>query len=144
VKPLERVLEKLEVAAGPDSGSEYFAFCPAHDDRNSPDLRLREAEDGRVLLRCFAGCGQDDVLSALAQNGVGKNYLFSGGADRKRGEEDTTPRDRAHACTLEAYAEAKGLPVELLGEWHEVKETKCLPSFVESARARHRFGALRR
>ena len=30
------------------------------------------------------------------------------------------------------------------GEWHEVKETESLPSIVESAKARHRFGGLRR
>lgn len=115
MKPVERVLEKLEVAAGPDGKGEYLAFCPAHDDRNTPNLRIREAEDGRVLLRCFAGCGQGEVLSALAEKGVTKTDLFAnGGAGRKRGEGDATLRDRAHACTLAAYAEAKGLPVALL------------------------------
>jgi hypothetical protein len=115
VKPLERVLDKLEVAACPDGNGEYLAFCPAHDDRNTPNLRVREAEDGRVLLHCFAGCSQDEVLSALAQKGVGKTDLFANGkVGRKRGEGDTTPQDRAHACTLAAYAEAKGLPVGFL------------------------------
>ena len=32
MKPVERVLEKLNVAASPDSKGEYLAFCPAHDD----------------------------------------------------------------------------------------------------------------
>jgi hypothetical protein len=115
VKPVERVLEKLEVAAGSDGKGEYLAFCPAHDDRNTPNLRVREAEDGRVLLRCFAGCGQDRVLAALAEKGVGKADLFAnGGAGRERGEGDATLRDRAHACTLAAYAETKGLPVASL------------------------------
>ena len=72
MKPVERVLEKLEVTAGPDGKGEYLAFCPAHDDRNTPNLRVREAEDDRVLLRCFAGCSQDAVLAALAQKGVDK------------------------------------------------------------------------
>lgn len=54
-----RILDVLTVAGGPDARGEYLAFCPAHDDRNTPNLRVREAEDGRVLLRCFAGCGQD-------------------------------------------------------------------------------------
>jgi TubC N-terminal docking domain len=30
------------------------------------------------------------------------------------------------------------------GEWHEVRETECLPSMVESARASRRFGGVRR
>jgi hypothetical protein len=58
-----RVLDVLTIAGGPDRKGEYQAFCPAHDDRKTPNLRIREAEDGRVLLRCFAGCGQDKVLS---------------------------------------------------------------------------------
>jgi hypothetical protein len=28
-------------------------------------LSVRELEDGRVLLHCFAGCGAGDVLSAI-------------------------------------------------------------------------------
>ena len=30
------------------------------------------------------------------------------------------------------------------GEWHEVKDTECLPSMVESARARRRSGGVKR
>ncbi len=114
MKPVKRVLDKLEVAAGPDGKGEYLAFCPAHDDRNTPNLRVREAEDGRVLLRCFAGCGQDEVLDALTEKGIGKTDLFANGGAGERGEGDATLRDCAHVCTLEAYAEAKGLPVEFL------------------------------
>lgn len=36
--------------------------CPAHDDVN-PSLAVT-VKDGRVLLRCFAGCPQDKVLKA--------------------------------------------------------------------------------
>ncbi len=114
MKPVERVLEKLEVVAGPDGKGEYLAFCPAHDDKKTPNLRVREAEDGRVLLRCFAGCGQGEVLTVLAEKGIGKADLFAGGDTGERGEGDATSRDHAHACTLAAYAEAKGLPVALL------------------------------
>jgi hypothetical protein len=72
-----RVLDVLTIAGGPDRKGEYQAFCPAHDDRKTPNLRIREAEDGRVLLHCFAGCGQDKVLSALREKGVGKSDLFA-------------------------------------------------------------------
>jgi hypothetical protein len=110
---VERVLGVLAVAGGPDNRGEYLAFCPAHEDRKTPNLRVRKAEDSRVLLRCFAGCGQDEVLSALAEKGVGKADLFArNGHGGRRGA--TTPRNRVHACTLAAYAEAKGLPVEFL------------------------------
>lgn len=55
-----------------------FHSCPAHDDRNTLHLRVREASeaDGRVLLRCIVGCGQDEVLAALTEKVVGKTDLL--------------------------------------------------------------------
>ena len=42
----------------------YIACCPAHEDR-SPSLAIKEGDDGRVLLHCFAGCETEDVLTAI-------------------------------------------------------------------------------
>ena len=42
----------------------YLSRCPAHDDR-SPSLAIKDGDDGRVLLHCFAGCETEDVLSAI-------------------------------------------------------------------------------
>ncbi len=42
----------------------WIAKCPAHDDR-SPSLALRECDDGRRLLHCFAGCDVEEVLAAI-------------------------------------------------------------------------------
>jgi putative DNA primase/helicase len=50
------------------SGASWLARCPAHDDRN-PSLAIR-AEDGKVLVRCHAGCTQRDVIDALAARGL--------------------------------------------------------------------------
>lgn len=47
--------------------SRWIALCPAHPDR-SPSLSIREIDDGRVLIRCFAGCGAIDVLDSLGLN----------------------------------------------------------------------------
>lgn len=41
----------------------WHGYCPAHEDR-SPSLSIRE-EDGRVFLRCFAGCDIEDILKVL-------------------------------------------------------------------------------
>jgi restriction endonuclease S subunit len=109
---IARVLDALTIAGGPDRKGEYRAFCPAHDDKKTPNLRIREGEDGRVLLRCFAGCSQDKVLSALAEKGIGKSDLFA--RNGRGGGRGSTTRDHVHACTLEAYAEAKKLPLEFL------------------------------
>lgn len=54
-----------------------MAFCPAHEDRTTPNLHISEAEDGGVLLHCFAGCTQDEVLSALEERGISRRDLFA-------------------------------------------------------------------
>jgi len=43
---------------------QWVAVCPSHDDR-SPSLHIKEKEDGRVLIHCKAGCGANEILSAL-------------------------------------------------------------------------------
>ena len=46
------------------AGRNYRARCPAHDDRN-PSLSVREGSDGRILLKCHAGCETSVVMAAL-------------------------------------------------------------------------------
>ena len=46
------------------AGRGWQANCPAHEDR-APSLSLREAQDGRLLLHCHAGCEPRAVLAAL-------------------------------------------------------------------------------
>jgi DNA-binding NarL/FixJ family response regulator len=50
----------------------WMACCPAHDDRR-PSLSVTE-KDGRILLKCFAGCANDSVVTAL---GLSMSDLFS-------------------------------------------------------------------
>jgi hypothetical protein len=40
-----------------------MALCPAHPDKN-PSLSLRE-RNGKILVKCQAGCSTDSVLNAL-------------------------------------------------------------------------------
>ncbi len=43
----------------------WIACCPAHDDKH-PSLTIRDTEDGRTLVHCFAGCSVDEVLGAVS------------------------------------------------------------------------------
>lgn len=54
---------------GRKAGSGWTARCPAHDD-HTPSLSLRDADDGKVLVRCHAGCDQDEVISNLRASGL--------------------------------------------------------------------------
>jgi putative DNA primase/helicase len=46
------------------NGSKWVAHCPAHDDRVA-SLCIAEGKDGRVLLKCHAGCRTAAVVAAL-------------------------------------------------------------------------------
>lgn len=48
------------------SGDEWVCKCPAHEDSN-PSLWLRESDSGKILLHCFGGCSQADVIAALVR-----------------------------------------------------------------------------
>jgi hypothetical protein len=125
------------------TGTGWLARCPAHRDR-APSLSIAEGDDGRVLLKCHAGCTVQDIVSALglrmadlypdartdppatratpqhrpatpqssADSGVagGETGWAAGGTVAP------LPPDQEglRGCTLEAYAEAKGLPLDFL------------------------------
>ncbi|MCR2831192.1 hypothetical protein NR402_12995 [Acidithiobacillus ferrooxidans] len=64
--PIDRVLHRLDRVkrTAPDK---WIARCPAHDDKR-PSLSIREAEDHKVLLKCWAGCGAFEIVAALGLN----------------------------------------------------------------------------
>jgi hypothetical protein len=62
VTTIDRLLSVLDGVR--KSGRGYIAKCPAHEDR-SASLSIAEGHDGRVLLKCFAGCSISEILRAL-------------------------------------------------------------------------------
>jgi hypothetical protein len=63
-RPVERLLERLDRVRQSNASGQWSVRCPAHEDRG-PSLSIRELDDGRVLIHCFALCGAEDVLSAI-------------------------------------------------------------------------------
>jgi hypothetical protein len=125
----EDVLDRLNVASR--NGEKTMSFCPAHDDRNNPSLSLK-AENGRLLLHCFAGCHPEDIVSEIGLEM--KNLFIEGGggspippdtparlhatsenphanAHNGRASGDARPE---HGCTLNDYSEEKKLPEDFL------------------------------
>ena len=47
----------------PGKDGQFTALCPGHDDRNR-SLSVKQA-DGRLLIKCFAGCKAADILKPL-------------------------------------------------------------------------------
>lgn len=65
-RPLDRVLHALQQHGSrvvTQRGDSHRVTCPAHSDTR-PSLVVT-ARDGRILLRCFAGCRTSDVLAAI-------------------------------------------------------------------------------
>ena len=110
-------------------GQGWTARCPAHDDRE-PSLSIRHA-DGKVLVRCHAGCDQRDVIAALKERSLwdGKVRSPLRRSNRRKvaePESDAQQRDRsapalaiwrstipAAGTPVETYLAARGLTLPL-------------------------------
>ena len=60
---IENMLARLDKVKETGPGT-WLACCPAHDDKH-PSLSIRETDDGTILLKCWAGCGANDVVEVL-------------------------------------------------------------------------------
>ena len=59
---LSDLLAKLRSVKHGNGG--WTACCPAHEDRHA-SLSIGTGSDGRILLRCHAGCSTEAVVAAL-------------------------------------------------------------------------------
>ena len=110
----ENLLSRLEHVKRTGEGR-YLARCPAHDDRG-PSLSIRELDDGRVLVHCFAGCDVHSVLSAV---GLSFDDLFPPrdlGSQAKRERRPFPAADVLRAIAFEALVVAAAGSSLLAGE----------------------------
>ena len=68
---IETIISRLEKIKRTGTGR-WMARCPSHKDKTA-SLSLRDLDDGRILLHCFAGCNAGEVLGAI---GLTINDLF--------------------------------------------------------------------
>ena len=91
--------------------------CPVHEDRR-PSLSITTGKDGKVLVRCHAGCDQRDLIAALQERGL---WQATGWASRivfnHRGriaeepDADVLKRSAAALAVWQASQTAGGTPV---------------------------------
>ena len=104
---------------GRKAGGGWTARCPAHDDR-TPSLSIRDADDGKVLVRCHAGCDQEQVIATLRSRGLWtengsrrfKRLASRGVAKRTEPDRDDAKRTEAALAIWQAAIPAGGTPVE--------------------------------
>jgi hypothetical protein len=60
----DKLLSRLDGVQG--RGPRWRAICPAHESRHrTRTLAVFEADDGRVLVKCHAGCEVSAIVGAL-------------------------------------------------------------------------------
>src|SRR5215204_4678983 len=117
--PMLRAEVMAEALGGKKVGTGWLARCPAHDDRQ-PSLAIAEAKNGKVLVRCHAGCGQREVIAALRARGIWdvgdqRPMSFLGKRDRQSPPEpygDAVRRAEAALAIWRASGCAKGTLAE--------------------------------
>ncbi|MBN8957383.1 MAG: toprim domain-containing protein [Rhizobiales bacterium] len=102
---------------GHRAGATWMARCPVHEDR-SPSLSISAGENGKVLVRCHAGCDQRDVIAALRERGLwpktGRASRLAFNHRRRITEErdaDTLKRSAAALAIWQESHAAEGTPV---------------------------------
>lgn len=60
---VDNLLSRLDKVKRTGQGR-YIALCPAHADK-SPSLAIRETNDGKILIKCFANCSVHEIVSAV-------------------------------------------------------------------------------
>jgi hypothetical protein len=96
-----------------------MARCPAHDDRR-PSLSIRDADAGKVLVRCHAGCEQKRVIAALRERGLwannGRRLLspeFRRAPVELKPDPDDTRRSEAALAIWESAKRSQGTLVDV-------------------------------
>ena len=124
------LLDRLDKVRQTKPGN-WVARCPAHDDKG-PSLSIRETDDGRTLLHCFAGCDAESVLDSI---GLAFGDLFPERLDHHR------PPTRPRADHRAMWLVARRAFYALLVATEDVAAGRPLaPDDLEKVRAaRHRI-----
>ena len=91
------------------AGDGWTARCPAHDDTRA-SLSINAGDDGRVLLKCHAGCAVEAIVAEVRLTMADLFPKEERGARPRLNHSNT----RTGGVTLDAYASAKQLPANFL------------------------------
>ena len=68
--------EQIAVGLGRHTRTQtgFTACCPAHNDK-TPSLSISDGDDGKILVRCHAGCDQAAVIDALKRRNLWPEHV---------------------------------------------------------------------
>ena len=106
---VKNILAKLSGVKETKSG--WSARCPAHED-GTASLSIAEGRDGRVLLKCHAGCDHKKIVSAL---GLEEKDLFEPAATRTTSmPKSSSKRPRGSGSSSRSTGCSAGMPASAL------------------------------
>src|SRR2546426_2985705 len=96
---LDTILQELHSLTGLQpqrNGNRWKCRCPAHDDRN-PSLSVWQDDEGKLGLKCYAGCETRAVVESL---GFTMQQVF-GGRNSDNGDRRTGTRRTRQSASAE-------------------------------------------
>lgn len=134
--PIQLIHDRLEAAGCRPRGPEhrFMACCPGHEDSDA-SLSVKEADDGRVLVNCFAGCTAVRVTNEL---GMQLRDLFAppiAGSRCRRPKQRRREGQPTRRETDQLLAR-EGLPVDrVLARALDYRSTPTLNFWIATCRA---------
>jgi KaiC/GvpD/RAD55 family RecA-like ATPase len=122
---VDRIFDMLVARGGPLAykNGHWLTCCPAHEDK-VPSLSISEGQDGRALIKCFAGCTPESIVAAL---GLQMTDLFNDPPKTARytGQGSTAQAEPKHSPKAQTFAEfcatRKLDPARLASLWKVVE-----------------------
>lgn len=123
-----------QVLGGKRSGNGWRAPCPAHDGKGQ-NLSITEKQ-GRVLVHCFTGCSQQEVITALQAMGLWPKH------ERKRAPvvHLATRRDLYAECRALEHAISRGTAsTEQCNQYRSAIRRLCAPHSPDDVLLMHHW-----
>lgn len=114
LQPTQETVNIVASLRGRWHGSYAMCLCPGHAD-STPSLSVRQGERG-ILVHCFAGCNNADVLRAIAQLAPSANAPMPKFAETKTAPNIQWIWDNAkpvRGTIGEIYLRSRNLPTDL-------------------------------
>lgn len=152
LRPTQQTIDIVAGLGGKWHGSYAMCICPAHAD-STPSLSIRQGERG-ILVHCFAGCDNEDVLRAIARTSpvTGSPTPKFLPAPAEAHIRWIWEQARPVAGTMgEAYLKIRGLPIDVPDvRFHprcpfgRKPKTRLRPSLIVAVRSEQELTAIQR
>jgi hypothetical protein len=127
---IQSFLDRLEKVKPSQNG--WTARCPGHEDK-APSLSVGQGDDGRILIRCFAGCPPEQIVGAM---GLKMSDLMPESEPERKGLGGRRPQvgDEGPIGRVEAvyeYPDGAGTVSHLVARYRTAEGKSFRPFHVE-------------